>query len=110
MDSERVSRIQDGLRSSNLAALVFALPSHVLLLTGFWPVVGESIAICVRDGPTVLLVPEDEEDLAHTGFADSVETFAPETLNVMGSIVQAVKPRLADIFHKLKLGIRTRGD
>jgi len=103
MDSERVSRIQEGLRSCNLAALVCSLPSHVLLLTGYWPVVGESIAICVRDGPTVLLVPEDEEELAKTGFADSVETFTPETLNHMGSIAQAVKPRLADILHKLKL-------
>ncbi len=103
MDSERVSRIQDGLCSSNLAALVCSLPSHVLLLTGYWPVVGESIAICARDGPTVLLVPEDEEELAQNGFADSVETFAPETLNDMRSVVQAVRPRLADIFHKLTI-------
>jgi Xaa-Pro aminopeptidase len=51
----------------------------------------------------VLLVPEDEAELAGTGFADSVETFVPETLTEMRSVSAAVKPRLAEIFHKLNI-------
>lgn len=104
MDSERISRIQQHLHRAGLAAVVCALPSNVLLLTGYWPVVGDSIAISICDGPTVLLVPEDEAELAESGFADSIETFVPETLSEIRSIAEAVKPRLADILRKLKIG------
>jgi Xaa-Pro aminopeptidase len=86
-----------------MAAVVCALPSNVLLLTGYWPVVGTSIAICVGNGPTVLLVPEDEEELARDSFADSIKTFVPETLNEMRTIPEAIKPQLARIVNDLKL-------
>lgn len=103
MDSERISRIQENLHTAGLKAVVCALPSNVLLLTGYWPVVGTSIAICVCGGPTVLLVPEDEAELTEAGFADSIETFVPETLNGTRSVLEAVRPRLADTLHKLKI-------
>lgn len=51
----------------------------------------------------MLLVPEDEAELANTGFANSVETFVPETLTEMRSVSAAVKPRLAEIFRKLNI-------
>ena len=73
------------------------------LLTGYWPIVGESIAICVCGGPTVLLVPEDEAELAGAGFADSIETFVPETLSETRRVLEAVKPRLAEFCDKLKI-------
>ena len=61
------------------------------MLTGYWPVIGASVAICFREGPTILLVPEDEKELAEDGFADSIMTFAAETLDDMQSITDAVK-------------------
>lgn len=103
MDSERISRIQENLHTAALAAVVCSLPSNVLLLTGYWPVVGESIAVCVCGGPTVLLVPEDEAELAGAGFADSVETFASGTLNELTSVSEAVKPHLANALYKLNI-------
>ena len=103
IDTERSSRIRHSLGAAGLGAVVCSLPSNVLLLTGYWPVVGESIAIFVRDGPIILLVPEDELELAEQSFADSVETFVPETLHTMTAVCEAVKLRLADIFRKLKL-------
>lgn len=103
MDCERISRVQDSLHASGLEAVVCALPSNVLLLTGYWPIVAESIAVCVSGGPTVLLVPEDEAELAETGFADSIETFVPETLNQTRSVLAAVRPRLADTLRKLQI-------
>jgi Xaa-Pro aminopeptidase len=102
-DRERISRIQENLHTAGLEAVVCALPSNVLLLTGYWPVVGQSIAVCVRGGSIVLLVPEDEAELAEAGFADSIETFVPETLNNTRSVLEAVRPSLADTFHKLKI-------
>ena len=103
IDAERKSRIQQALRDANLDAVICALPSNVLLLTGYWPIVGNSVALCLRDGPTLLLAPEDESELASAGFADSVDTFVPETLQDTRTVCQAVKPHLANAFAQLKL-------
>ena len=51
----------------------------------------------------MLLVPEDEAELAEAGFADSIETFVPETLNETRSVLEAVRPRFADTLHKLEI-------
>jgi Xaa-Pro aminopeptidase len=101
---DRKSRVQLALQDAGLAAVVCSLPSNVLLLTGYWPVVGESVAICVSGGPTLLLVPEDEVELAATGFADSVETFVPETLDHLSSVSESVRPHLARILQRVKIG------
>ena len=103
IDSERKTRIQEALRNGKLAAVVCSLPSDVLLLTGYWPVVGTSIAICVCDGPTILLIPEDEADFAQGCFADSIETFIPEAPNQMRSVSDAVEPQLGHILKAIKL-------
>ncbi|HZS92056.1 MAG TPA: M24 family metallopeptidase [Chloroflexota bacterium] len=42
--TERVERIATGLREADLDALICALPSNVLLLSGYWPVVGNALA------------------------------------------------------------------
>jgi hypothetical protein len=44
-DDERVSRIMEELKEQGLEAVVCSLPSNVLLLTGYWPVVGTAIAV-----------------------------------------------------------------
>ncbi len=76
-DAVRIDSVQAFLREASLDAVVCSLPLNVLLLTGYWPVVGKSLAVAVRGGPTVLLVPEDERELAEGGGADEVRTFAP---------------------------------
>ena len=55
-DTERIDRIAYALRGAKLDGLVCALPANVLLLSGYWPVVGVSIAIATADGAVVLLV------------------------------------------------------
>ena len=100
-DTERKSRIQQALSEANWDAVICALPSDVLLLTGYWPVIGASVAICFREGPTILLVPEDEKEIAEDGFADSIVTFAAETLEEMQSITDAVKPLLTGVLQRL---------
>lgn len=97
------------MKEAEIDAVVCYLPATVLLLTGYWPVVGESVAICVSDGPAVLLVPEDEAELAATGFADSVEVFVPETLTQIRSPSDALRPQLKETLKKLKTGAGTVG-
>jgi Xaa-Pro aminopeptidase len=88
-DSERVQRIQDSLREHNLDALVCALPAYVLMISGYWPVVGTSLAVASAAGEIALVVPEDEEGLAQTGGADRIITYQPVTLAEMRRVSKA---------------------
>ena len=63
-DRERQDRIISKLCSSNLDGLLCSLPTQVLLVSGYWPVMGASVAIFTRDGDVHLLIPEDEEEIA----------------------------------------------
>jgi Xaa-Pro aminopeptidase len=108
-DTERKFRIQQALTEANWDAVICALPSDVLLLTGYWPVIGASVAICFREGPTILLVPEDEREIAEKGFADSMVSFAAETLVDLRSITDAVKPHLTAALQHLHSGRGTIG-
>src|SRR5690348_13425503 len=96
-DRERVQRIQESLREAGLEAVVCALPANVLLLTGYWPVVGTSVAVVTREGYTALLVPEDERELADEGWADRVWSFHPGSLGDLRSAEDVVGGPLAEV-------------
>jgi Xaa-Pro aminopeptidase len=68
-DTERLDCIASALQDASLHALVCTLPENVLLLTGYWPVVGTAVAVATTDGHHTILAPEDESDLAHTRWA-----------------------------------------
>jgi Xaa-Pro aminopeptidase len=100
-DDERVGRIVRALERAKLDALVCALPSNVLLLTGYWPVVGTSIAVATREGGIGLAVPEDESDLAATGWADAAEPFTPGSLARLAPLIEVVTPPLRALLTRL---------
>lgn len=64
IDSERHSRVIAMLREEKLDALTCSAPTQVLWLTGYWPVIGNSIAIFTVDGEVHVLLPEDEHEIA----------------------------------------------
>src|SRR5690348_10753549 len=96
-DTDRIALVQDALAEARLDALLCSLPCHVLLLSGYWPVVGTSLALMTRDGHVALLVPKDEEDLAADGWADEVITFEPASLQELKSAVEGVRGPLAQL-------------
>jgi Xaa-Pro dipeptidase len=100
-DAERLERIRLALRSAGMDALVCALPSNVLLLSGYWPVVGTSIAVATREGGVGLVVPADEEDMAAVGWADVVERFTPGSLDALVPLTDAVAPAVRRVFQRL---------
>lgn len=73
------------MRETALDALVCALPKHVLLLSGYWPVIGISIVVFTREGHITLLVPEDEIQFAEQGWADQIQRFRATTLDELPS-------------------------
>ncbi len=68
----RLVAIHAALERANVSAVVCALPANVLLLSGYWPVVGTACAVVWRHGPVVLILPPDEQELASVSWADVV--------------------------------------
>lgn len=71
--------------------VVCALPMNVLLVSGYWPVIGTGVAVASSDGKISLLVPEDEEDLAQRGWADEIQTFKAGSLEDLTTTVEAIR-------------------
>ncbi|MGI8495197.1 MAG: M24 family metallopeptidase [Pyrinomonadaceae bacterium] len=93
-DNKRIERVKNALQKENLDAIICTLPSNVLMLTGYFPVVGTSVAIFTRDGQIRLIVPTDEKNLAENGWAEKVETFSPGSLEKITNAGEAVQKPL----------------
>jgi Xaa-Pro aminopeptidase len=99
----RDEAIRSVLEQTNWDLLACSLPSNVLLLSGYWPAVGHSLVLATRDGHIVLIVPEDEDEMAEHSWADEIATYCPAPLD---RVVTAEEP-LFEVFTELRrqLGI-----
>ncbi|HET7552054.1 MAG TPA: Xaa-Pro peptidase family protein, partial [Gemmatimonadaceae bacterium] len=84
-------------------ALVCALPANVLLLTGYWPVIGSAIALVTKDARVALVAPADERDLAEGGWADDLHTFEPGSLAELREARTAAATPLATVLREAGL-------
>ena len=94
-DTERVDRVRGALDERGLDAVLCALPEDVLMLSGYWPVVGNALALATREGRVGVVAPEDEKELAAEGWADELRLFRPVTLDRMTTATDAVRDTLA---------------
>ena len=74
-DIERWERVQAKLAESKVDALVCRLTEHVLMLSGYWPVLGRSVVVFPAEGKPVLIVPVSEREEAERGWISDVRTF-----------------------------------
>jgi Xaa-Pro aminopeptidase len=102
-DEERAARMREALERAELGAVVCALPENVRMLSGYWPIIGTSVAVFTRDGHVSLIVPKDEQQLAERGWADEVVSFEPGSLDRLTSAEEAVVEPLTRVCRKLKL-------
>ncbi len=91
------------LRDERLDALMCSAPTDVLLLTGYWPVIGNSVAVFTADGDVAVLVPEDEHDIAAATSDASLVSFAPSRLDAMVTLRDAIREPLASLCRTLSL-------
>lgn len=101
---ERRDRVVDALTRAELDALVCSFPANVLLLSGYWPVIGTAIAFATRDGRIVVLAPEDERKLAERGWADEIHTFQPGSLTEIRTLTTSLRQPIEQIARELGLG------
>ena len=100
---ERIARIQDVLKSANLDAVICTLPSSVLMLSGYWPVIGTGMAVVTADGIVAVLAPQDEMHFAEHGWASRIGTFSPGALDKITTPALAASDPLRKLLHDLKL-------
>ena len=108
-DVERIDRIGQALGGARLDGLVCALPANVLMVSGYWPVVGTSIAAATAEGVVFLLVPEDEKELASHAGADEVRTFRAGSLEDLRTAMEAVSAPFREMFRVMGLDRGTVG-
>src|SRR5579871_1399894 len=96
-NKERAIRLIDALRALGLAAIVCAHPKNVLMLTGYWPIIGNSMAVADREGRTTLLVPEDELEYCQNSNADETLTF-----KVGISLLEDIRSPLAKVLQAFR--------
>jgi Xaa-Pro aminopeptidase len=95
--------IRHELERTNWDLMVCSMPSNVLLLTGYWPATGYSVAVATREGQIILIVPEDEDDVAEHCWADEIVTYCPAPLDRLTTAEEAVLEAFAA--SKARLGI-----
>ncbi|HWF48211.1 MAG TPA: Xaa-Pro peptidase family protein [Bryobacteraceae bacterium] len=57
MNTERLDRMRKAMEAARLDGLILRLPENVLLLSGFWPMIGASTLLFPRDGKASILIP-----------------------------------------------------
>jgi Xaa-Pro aminopeptidase len=92
------------MSAAGLDGLICAKPANVLMLSGYCPVTGMAVAVATGRGQVVLVVPEDEHELALGGAAEEVRTFEPATLDHLGETIDALRPGLQGGIATLCLG------
>jgi Xaa-Pro aminopeptidase len=58
IDRERLQRMRRAMESAQLDALVLRLPENVLLLSGFWPMLGATTLVFPREGTPACIAPQ----------------------------------------------------
>ncbi len=82
--------IRQALDRTNWDLLVCAMPCNVLLLSGYWPAVGYSVALATRDGQIGLVVPDDEDDVAEQSWVDEIATYTPAPIDRLTTAEETV--------------------
>jgi Xaa-Pro aminopeptidase len=103
-DPERNQSIRDALATTNLLGFACFSPVNVLLLSGYRPVMGSSVAIFQRDGRVTVLVPEDEMELAEATSDAELVSYKPATLDSLRTPAEALVLPLSSLSRQLKFG------
>ena len=102
-DPQRRDMILQALQESRLEAMDSFSPAEVLLLTGYWPVMGTSVAFCTRKGELCAIVPQDELELAKATSDAEFFTYRPGTLDRLVPSTEALVGPIKSLVSRLRL-------
>ena len=108
-DVERARRIRQEIASAGLDAALGQLSSHVLMMTGYAPVLGQSFVLFPASGEPTLVVPEAEASLARQGWCPDIRIYHVDALNSEDDFVDVVCPVLTTVAAERGLAAATIG-
>lgn len=109
IDPQRRVRLVEAIQDSQLQALASISPPEVLLLTGYWPVMGASLALVTQDGDVCAIVPEDELDLALATSNANVTAYQPHSLDRLTKCSEALVEPLQKLAASLRISTGSIG-
>ncbi len=74
-DRERAARVRAALAEVGIDVLVCRLPENLVLLAGYWPVIGRSALVFPSEGDPVLIAPGMEGEALQNATVADVRTF-----------------------------------
>jgi Xaa-Pro aminopeptidase len=89
-DTARHASVVQTIRDAQFDLLVCAAPAQIRLVSGYWPVMGNSVAAIDREGAVYVLVPEDEVDLAKAMSSAELIAYKPHTLERLTDALEMV--------------------
>jgi Xaa-Pro dipeptidase len=99
--NERIERAAEAMRKAGYAALIVRMPEHVLMLSGYQPILGNSFCLLTlaRSGEAELRLAalDSETERASDAAPLQLITFAEETLDWIGDTIVAAKEPLAKL-------------
>lgn len=108
-DPERKSRVITVLNDAGMNAFICDSASEVLLLSGYWPVMGASVAIFTVEGGIYVILPEDEVELAQESSQAELIPYKPAGLDTLDSPIQTLAKPLGQLLSRLGLCRATIG-
>ena len=103
MNTTRAERIKEMFtrRGADYHAIICHLPEHVVMLTGYQPILGNSFCVVslnkTKEVEIRLAVPVDEQDLVPEGAVAEVKTYPAETMDYIGIAGAAVRVPLGQL-------------
>lgn len=101
MNKIRLEQLKTLMARDGYQALLCRIPQHVLMFTGYQPILGNSFCLVslntANDIEIRLAIPLDEQDLVPSGVAVEVKTFSEETMENIGNTLDAVRQPLAEL-------------
>jgi len=73
--SSRIVQAQHALAAERLEAMICRLPEHLVMLAGYWPVIGRSALVVPASGAPMLFAPAMEEDALRRTWVSEIKTF-----------------------------------
>ena len=103
IDPERGAEVRAALEQASLDAFVCWSPTEVLLLTGYWPVMGASVAIFPVHGIVTVIAPEDEAHIVKRSSTAACIPYRPGTLDRITTPLAALTQPLLSTLQSMGL-------
>lgn len=100
-DIERHARNGAALAAEDLDAVVCGSATEVLLFTGYWPVMANSVAVLAASGRVCLVIPEDELELAKKTSTAELIPYKPGGLHTLQTPLQGLEEPLREALQQI---------